>query len=164
MAYYIPNPNIFRPEEIFPPWIVDQYRDKNKNINKTIWRLTDSRLLWTAVQLRGLFGKMTVNNYLWGGSNDERGYRDPIRLIDIKHFKQTGVIRASWSSFTSQHCFGRALDSTFKNYLVKDIIKYIMTNNERNEFKYIMAIEKETRWFHFDIRNFKIANQRFFIF
>lgn len=164
MNCYIPDPKIFRPQEIFPPWIIKKYTDDNDQLRPTIWRLMDSRVLWTAIQLRKLFGPMIINDYAWGGKNKNRGYRDPIALIDQMHFSKTGIIRASWSSFTSQHCHGRALDGTFKNNLAEEVRKYIIRHEDRDEFKYITAIEKEVSWFHFDSRNYKNGDQRFFLF
>lgn len=164
MNCYIPDPKIFRPEEIFPIHIIQQYTDKNGNLNVSIWRLMDARTLWTAVRLRKLFGTMIINNYLWGGQNHNRGYRDPISLIDYGHFKQTGEIIAQWSSFTSQHCYGRALDSSFKNILAQDVRKYIIQHSNMDAFKFITAIEKEVSWFHFDTRNFQSGSDRFFLF
>ena len=162
--FYIPPPKIFVPQEIFPPHVIAKHTDKNGDIDNVIWRLMDPRCLWSAVQLRDQFGPMTVNNYLWKGENKNRGYRDAISLIDQEYFKQTGIIRASWSSFTSQHCFGRALDSSFKNILVKEVRSYIIVNRKREYFKYITAIEKEVPWLHFDTRNFRLGNERIFIF
>ena len=164
MSFFIPDHKIFKPQEIFPPHIIDKFTNKNGYINVTIWRLMDSRVLWTAQELRGLFGPMTINDYLWGGKFDDRGYRDPISLIDKDYFIKTGDIIASWSSLTSQHCYGRALDSSFKNLLAEEVRSYIIKNNWRNEFKYITAIEKGVSWLHFDSRNFKNGNERFFIF
>lgn len=161
---YIPPVKLFKPQEIFPPHIIDKYTDRNGNIDKQIWRLMDSRALWTIVQLRNLFGPMTMNDYLWGGNNKNRGFRDPISLIDLDKYNETGVISASWSSFTSQHCFGRAGDSKFKKILAEEVRQYIIQNSGKEEFKFITAIEKEVSWFHFDIRNFKLQDQRFFIF
>jgi len=164
MQYYIPSPKIFKPQEIFPPHIIDKYTNKSGDIYQAIWRLMDSRTLWTAVKLRELFGTMIINDYLWGGHNLNRGFRDPITLIDKNHFIQTGEIIAEWSSFTSQHCFGRALDSSFKKVLAENVRVYIIQNKGRDEFKYITAIEKEVSWLHFDVRNFKNGHERFFIF
>ena len=161
---YIPDQKIFEVQEFFSPQIIANHSDKYGNVNKSIWRLMDSRVLWTAVQLRNEFGTMIINDYLWNGSNFNRGYRDPISLIDNNHFIQTGEIIAEWSSFTSQHCFGRALDSKFKKVLVDEVRKYIIDNDGKDIFKYITAIEKEVSWLHFDTRNYKIKNERFFIF
>lgn len=162
--FFIPDPKIFTPEEIFPPHIIAAHTDKNGNIGKHIWRLMNSRILWTAVQLRGLFGTMIINDYPWGGKNSNRGYRDPISLIDVNHFMKTGDIRAQWSSFTSQHCFGNGIDSTFKKILAHEVRKYIIDHSTKDEFKYITAMEKEVTWLHFDGRNFTNGNDKIFIF
>jgi|GEM_PF-477956 len=164
MQHFIPDQRIFKPQEIFPPHIIKQHLREGDWIDPQIWRLMDSRVLWTAEQLRKLFGPMIVNDYMWGGVFDDRGYRDPMTLIDHAYYKESGEIRASWSSFTSQHCSGRALDSSFKNILAVDVRSYIISNQNKEEFKYITAIEKEVSWFHFDVRNFKAGDARFFLF
>ena len=124
----------------------------------------DSRVTWTAVQLRKLFGTMICNDYLWGGKNTNRGFRNMIELIDWEYYKQTGEIITFFSSITSQHCYGRGLDSTFKKILVKDVRDYIIKHNDKEEFKYITALEKDVPWLHFDVRNFQMLDKRFFIF
>lgn len=162
--FYIPPEKYFKVEEFFSPDIVQNHIDDHGNLDVQIWRLMDSRILWTATQLRKLFGTMYINDYLWDGRNKNRGYRDPISLIDQDHYKKTGAIVASWSSFTSQHCLGNALDSSFKNHLAQEVRSYIIANKEKDSFKYITAIEKEVQWVHCDCRNFKNGDDRFFIF
>lgn len=162
--FYIPSVEVFRPEEFFPPHIVKKHTDKNGNIQPWIWRLMDSRVTWTSVKLRQRFGCMIMNDYLWGGQNENRGFRDPISLIDWDEYKETSIIKASWSSFTSQHCFGRAGDSKFKETLAEEARQYIIKHKGEDDFKHITAIEKGVTWLHFDVRNFKVADQRFFIF
>lgn len=161
---YIPPVKYFKPQEFFPPHIVKMHTGKSGVIDDTIWRLIDSRMPWTAVQLRLQFGPMIINDYLWGGKNKNRGYRDPLSLIDQDHYVKTGAIIASWSSFTSQHCLGNALDSSFKNHLAQDVRSYIIANKGKESFKYITAIEKEVSWLHIDSRNFMHGDDRFFIF
>lgn len=161
---YIPPSYFFRPEEFFPPHIISQYKEANGYIMPSIWRLMDDRVLWTAVQLRKLFGVMIINDYTFGGNNENRGFRDFTTLIDTQKFFKTGKIIASWSSFTSQHCFGRAIDSKFKNLFAGEVRDYIIKHSSKEEFKFITAMEKEVTWLHFDVRNFKTKDERFFIF
>ena len=161
---FIPSAKVFRPEEIFPPWICDRERDDNGRIRERIWRLMDGRILWTVVQMRDRYdSSVTVNDYLWGGGNDERGYRDPTRLIDLEHFKKTGEIIADWSSFYSQHCLGNALDCIFKKISAEEIRQDIIANSELEVFKYITGIEKGVSWLHIDSRN-HTGRSRFIIF
>jgi len=162
--FYIPPKKYFKPQEFFPPHIVQAHTGPGGAILPHIWRLMDSRIVWTAVELRKQFGTMIINDYLWGGKNKNRGYRDPISLIDQDHYMATGEIIASWSSFTSQHCLGNGVDSSFKNHLAEDVRSYIIANSESESFKYITAIEKEVEWLHIDSRNFKNGDERFFIF
>ena len=151
------TPKYFSIEEIFPKNLVKQGN------HKQLWRLMDDRILWTADQLRKLFGTIIINDYMWGGKNQYRGFRDFQALIDLDYLSEHLDIIPKWSSFTSQHCFGRALDCKFKNELVQDVRSFIIKNEDREEFKYITAIEKEVSWLHIDVRNYA-GMHRFFIF
>ena len=160
--FYIPKH--FPPQEFFPKKLIEQYSTP-KGVKDLIWTLMDSRLLWTADQLRIEFGSMVINDYLYGGKNQYRGYRPAIELIDTKKFKETGEIIPLFSSFTSQHCNGRALDGSFKNILAQDVVKYIIKHPTKDIFKFITGIEKEVNWLHVDTRNFiPTTENRFYLF
>lgn len=160
--YY--TPKYFHPKEIFSKKVVNQHSIGDNNIFNSIWRLMDSKTLWTLDRLREQFGETIVNDYKWDGIYQQRGYRDFLELLDITYFQLTGKFRTTFSSFTSQHCFGRAIDSNFKNESVQDVRRYIIKNKKKDIFKYITAIEKDVSWFHFDTRNFKKEENGFLIF
>ena len=111
-------PEYFIPEELFTKKTISDHT-KNGIIADTIWRLIDSRVTWTADQLRKRFGSISINDYKFGGQAQYRGYRPVIELIDKEQLHITGQITPTFSSFTSQHCFGRALDLIPKKSLHK---------------------------------------------
>lgn len=144
-------PKYFTPEELFPKQVI-QNHTLNGKIKSSIWRLIDSRVAWTADQLRKLFGPLTVNDYKFGGPNQYRGLRPAQELIDWEHYNQTGELKTIFSSFTSQHCFGRALDMVSKSVSAEEI-RVDIKKNPRTEYQHITAIEDGVSWLHFDVRN-----------
>lgn len=100
--------------------------------------LMDDRILKTADDLRDRFGKITVNNYEWGGQYKESGLRS-----------FTTVTGAKWS----QHRFGRAIDCKFAYSAPEEVYDYIRANPE--EFPGITTlenIEATPTWLHVDCR------------
>ncbi|MEY8247318.1 MAG: D-Ala-D-Ala carboxypeptidase family metallohydrolase [Bermanella sp.] len=100
------------------------------------WGLLDERALITLDALRKRFGPITVNDWAWGGVNQYRGLREPGCQIGATY---------------SQHRFGRAFDCIFKNTSAQAVREYIMADPD--EFPYISALELNTSWLHFDVRN-----------
>ncbi|MGD9156793.1 MAG: hypothetical protein PVG39_00165 [Desulfobacteraceae bacterium] len=147
--YY--KPKHFVVEEIFPPGIIAEHNSIGKL--DQIWRLMDWRVLWTQDQLRERYGSMICNDYLWGGSNQYRVYRPAIGLIDWDYFRRFREVKAKWSSFTSQHCFGRASDSKFKKVTTEEVRQDIKRNPDHEAFRYITAVEDKVSWLHFDTRS-----------
>jgi len=101
------------------------------------WSLLDERALKTLDKLREVFGSVTVNDWLWGGSNEFRGFREPSCKVGAKY---------------SQHRFGRAFDCKFRSVSADEVREYILQNP--NEFPYIASIEMNVSWLHFDVRNY----------
>jgi hypothetical protein len=102
------------------------------------WQLIDDRLLFTIDSLRALYGSITINNYNWGGN------------------RQWSCLRTSDSPYYSpysQHSFGRAADCIFKNVSTDKVRQDILKNPDKEEFKYINAVELKVSWLHVDIRN-----------
>lgn len=154
--YYVPQ--YFKAYEIFPPKIFQKHLVNSSigAVSDSIWRLMDRRILWTVDQLRKIHGPMIVNDYFWGGNNLYRGFRPVEDLIDYKGYQKNGVIVAKWSSLTSQHCFGRAIDCKFKQRTAEEVRQHIRDNPFLPHYKYITAIEDGVSWFHFDVRNWNI--------
>jgi len=102
------------------------------------WELLDNRLLITLDALRVKFGKMTINNYKFGGERKWSGLRTP---------------DSPWYSTYSQHTYGRAADIIFEDYTADQIRKQILDNPDSPAYDYITAMEEDTSWVHIDMRN-----------
>lgn len=153
-------PKYFKAEEIFPKLVIVANHGKMDQI----WRLMDYRVLWTLDMLREYFGTAVCNDYQWGGKNSYRVYRPAIDLIDVEHIKQTGDIKPAWSSFTSQHCFGRAADCKFAFVTAADVRLDIRRYPMADRYKYITAIEDNVSWLHFDVRNWSVQKHGILFF
>lgn len=156
--YHIPE--FFKPEEIFSKAVIEV---EGKN-NPGIWRLMDSRVLWTADQLRLHFcgnqkknspDIMIVNDWSWGGKLQLRGFRD--LWYDI-------ILPQELYSVTSQHVYGRALDFHFKHTTAEEVRQDIKRYKGAERYKYITAIEDKTEWIHFDSRNWDTNRSGLLIF
>ena len=134
--YY--KPKYFKPQELFSKKVFAREETKGEQI----WRLMDYRILWTADRLRERFGKMTINDWLWGGGLQLRGYRD--MMLDLF---------GTDYSMTSQHAFGRAIDYNFESVSVEEVIQDILGDPWKPEYKYITGLEVDTTWVHNDTRS-----------
>ena len=159
--YY--KPKYFEPEEIFSKLVVENHTVRNKSgersyIDNSIWRLMDERILKTLDLLRMDYGPVIVNDYKWGGQNQYRGYRPAIELIAHSESMIDGKFIPKFSSFTSQHCHGRAIDCKFK-YHEAEYIRYQIKNDQSFiTFSHITAVEKDVSWLHFDVRPWNKTN------
>jgi len=130
------QPMYFRIEELVSPEIINTPPfDSRKDL---LWWLFDDRILITADRLRGRYGRMLCNTWLWGGSTKYRGFRPSGCPVGSK-----------WS----QHKFGRALDLVPLDTGVDDIRANIINGEDREAHKYVTAIELKVSWLHLDCRN-----------
>lgn len=122
----------FQIEELVPEEI---YNQAEKEIY--LWWIFDDRALFVLDMLREEYGKMLVNDWIWGGERHMAGFRP-------------------WGSEVgstfSQHHFGRAFDVLPQETQLKTIRDDIRT------FKFwwmkkITGLELKVSWLHFDIRN-----------
>ena len=121
----------FEIHELVPPKVYYHRRER-------AWELIDDRVLITLDRLRERFGRMTVNNYVWGGEREWSGLRTP----DSPYF-----------SPNSQHTFGRAMDCLFDDIKPHNIRAQMLGSPNDETFEYITAIEMNVGWLHFDVRN-----------
>ena len=156
------KPKYFREEEFFSPSVIAE--EIKKGSFGTIWRLIDSRIIWTADKIREHFcgiGKtgnvdvMIMNDYLWGGKNKYRGYRS----IDIDIIRDKNKF-----SQTSQHCFGRGIDYKFKHTTVDEVRNDILNNQDEERYQYITAVELDVTWNHNDVRSWNKGLSGIFAF
>jgi len=122
-------PKHFRIEELVSKTVFRKYGQQS-------WQFFDDRALKTLDRLRERFGQATVNDWLWDGVNDSRGYRDPDDPV---------------GAFRSAHKRGQAFDVVFKEIPAAEVREYILRNPD--EFHFINAIEANVPWLHFDCRN-----------
>lgn len=121
----------FEIHELVPREVYDIRGDK-------AWELLDDRFLITLDRLRERYGKMKMNDYIWGGGNQWRGLRTP----DSPYFSQY-----------SQHTFGRAGDPIFAEVTAEQVRTDLLANPDDECFEHIMSVELGVSWFHFDVRN-----------
>ena len=123
----------FAIEELVPPQVA---ADRGQRA----WQLLDPRALVTQDRLRERYGRMTVNNYKFGGDRQWSGLRTP---------------DSPWYRTYSQHSFGRAFDNIFSDVTVDEVREDILANPDDKTFEYIMRVEMKTSWLHYDVANCK---------
>ena len=124
----------FKIEELVPPELFEQYKDAPYKL----WWVFDDRALYIADRLREDYGPMICNDWLWGGSRTDSGFR-PFDAGD-------------YAAGLSQHKFGRAFDFIPKNIHPDEIRKDILSD-KRPYMEKIMGLELNISWLHFDTRN-----------
>lgn len=139
MQYYIPN------NFVLQELVSEQAYYLYKNRQHILWQQFDPRALYSLDMLReyvvnnGIAKSVLVNTWLWGGSRQFSG----LRLPGDSHYSKT-----------SQHSHGRGIDFTWANIDTEAIREIIIKNPQKEEFKFITCIEKDTpTWVHMDTRN-----------
>jgi hypothetical protein len=119
-------------------------------ISKDIWDkygynalwFIDNRIIETCQKLRDNLGiPLTINDWYYGGSRHESG----LRVDGMKNY-----------SPTSQHTFGRAVDIISKDMTAQEMRQHIYDN--KYEYPYIKAIERDVSWLHIDCRSTNSKN------
>ena len=121
----------FKIEELVPEDLFN-YFEHSQHI---LWGLLDYKALQTLVSLREKFGKITVNDWCFGGNLQYRGFRPGNCNIGADF---------------SQHKLGNAFDCSFEDYTAEEVREYVLNHPE--EFPHITSIEMGVSWFHFDCR------------
>jgi uncharacterized protein YcbK (DUF882 family) len=122
----------FSIHELVPPEIYEKFGER-------AWMFIDPRLVLLIHQLREEFGRVSVNDYYWGGNRVASGLRVPTS----PHY-----------SPTSQHSHGRAVDMIFNDISASDVRKR-MTENPEKWLAIVPSItlESDVSWVHVDVRN-----------
>lgn len=123
----------YRPKHFALKELVDP--ETYAKLGDRAWIVLDPRALATLDQLRKRFGSCTVNNWHSGGAHKYRGFRPP---------------QCTVGAALSQHRFGRAFDCSF-NTSAHVVREYVLDNWA--EFPYLMTLEDEVSWVHFDVRD-----------
>ena len=121
--------------DLMPIEVYEQ--ETNKQI---LWNVFDPLAILSLDALWELFGPIEVNNWVVGGSNHYRGFR-----------QDDCTIGAKWS----QHKYGRAFDCTFKMgpsaEHARTRLKTLGIEARRVlGLQHIRRIENKVTWFHFD--------------
>ncbi len=78
---------------------------------------------------------ITINNWLWGGPFQERGYRGPSSSI--------GALK-------SYHKRGMAFDFDVKDMTAEEVRREIIDNQENEHLRLIQRMERAVTWCHVD--------------
>ena len=121
----------FKVHEFVPKELYAKYGDGS-------WRFVDARLIATMDVIKKRFSKGTIeiNNYMFGGSREWSGIRNP---------------KSSWFSEYSMHTFGNALDFIASDYTAEEIRNDIIENP--NIYPHVKGLELGKSWVHLDVRN-----------
>lgn len=104
-------------------------------------RFLDNRILETLDIIREILGvPMVVNDWYWGGNNQQRGLRTNICQI----VKSKGN-----ELYLSNHCFGRAIDAVSAKMSAEEMRKKIILNAYK--LPYPIRLEAGVSWLHFDL-------------
>lgn len=99
--------------------------------------------------MRGRFGVTYLNNWIDGGKADSRGFRAP-----------TDREGASMS----QHRFGRATDTTYKNVTAEEVREDIKKNWKELYLPLgVTCIEDNVSWLHADFRYIQYQKELFIV-
>jgi hypothetical protein len=128
------TPKFFMLQELLPK----EFYDKHKSRGQNLWFLFDPRILMVADALRNRYGKMRVNNWVFGGELHFRGFRPFDTKIGSKF---------------SQHKRGAAIDCDFNDIAVEEVRQDIISGVARGAIRLITCVELDTSWLHVDVRN-----------
>ena len=129
------KPKGFQLQELIPKLEYENYSQIYSE--NQLWGIFDNRALWTLEQLKRRYNTTILNDYLWGGINQYRGWRPSDCKI---------------GALLSQHKFARAFDCKFKDYPAEEVRENIKKRPFDEAFKHITCVEDGTSWLHFDCR------------
>jgi len=119
------------------------------------WELIDSRLIETNDALRERFGPMIINTWHSPTLIRAFGLREWSGLRIASYYKtENGTghdMYRRYDQSLSQHKYGRASDSLFRDVTGQEVREYVLANPF--EFPHLTALEDRTTWFHGDVRN-----------
>lgn len=121
------------------------------------WRFFDTDALHCLLVVRRELDKpITVNNWMWGGSFDERG---------LRHNRSDMVIRKD-RPYLSAHLMGKAFDFDVKGMKANDVRKWILDHEHLFPCKIRLENRlngKHISWVHLDTVDEK-TNPKVYIF
>ena len=124
----------FKPYEVVSKLVYTKYRDESI-------KFMDNRLLETLDVIREILGvPLVINDWYWGGKNQQRGLRENICQI-VKSKGNT--------LYLSSHCFGRAFDAVSAKMSAEQMRKKIVDNAYK--LPYPIRMESNVTWLHVDL-------------
>lgn len=130
----------FQLEEIVRDDVIIQYgRDTNLLLSRF-----DPRLLETIVFIREELAPITINDYAWGGSLDERGLRD----------NDGPMVRGKGRPYLSAHVLGAAFDFDVEGMTANEVRAWLKENADKLPYK--IRLERKYNgnyisWVHLDV-------------
>jgi hypothetical protein len=145
----------FKLQELVSKVVYDRY-------GEDAWYVFGTDILQCLLLIRvGLGKSITINDWLWGGTNHQRGYRENLSKI-VKDKTEDGVL------YISGHVLGCALDLHVKGMIAEDVRTWILANQEifpckiRLEHRKLSTGEFIT-WVHIDTKYYE-GNPKVYLF
>ena len=133
----------FKIEELVPKDTFEKYGDD-------CWKYFTDNSLRMLDGVREFFEKpVTVNNWLWGGNLQYRGYRPPDCPIGAPF---------------SYHKSGRAFDFDVKGMSAEEVRRHILDNQDDLLLIWIERMEKDVSWVHVDTGSLPTGKGRIYLF
>lgn len=133
-------PEHVKPVECFPPTMKREIR----LLGDRIWDYFDPTVLITIDCLRKRYGTVILNT--WGLSKNMQA------KYGFHQFRGYRPLDCTTGAKLSQHKLGKAADPVFVLVASADIRADILADPFHDDFKYIMSLEMEVSWMHFDTR------------
>ena len=114
------------------------------------WTLIHPDLVLSIDGVREFFNApVTINNWIFGGNFQYRGYRGPQCQIGAEH---------------SYHKRGMAVDLDIKGYDAEETRRIIIENKNNPLFSYIQRMEDNVTWVHIDLGQIPLNKSRIYLF
>ena len=124
----------FKPYEIVSKTVYTIYRDESI-------KFMDNRLIETIDVIREILGvPLVINDWYWGGKNQQRGLRE----------NTCQIVKSKGNTlYLSSHCFGRAFDAVSAKMSAENMRKKIVDNAYK--LPYPIRMESNVTWLHVDL-------------
>lgn len=124
----------FKPYEVVSKTVYTIYRDESI-------KFMDNRLLETLDVIREILGvPLVINDWYWGGKNQQRGLRE----------NTCQIVKSKGNTlYLSSHCFGRAFDAVSAKMSAEQMRKKIVDNAYK--LPYPIRMESNVTWLHVDL-------------
>lgn len=129
----------FRIEEFVSKAVFDALGEK-------AWALLDPRLIQTMDLIKEVVGdrSVTINNWLWGGSFSQRGFRENTSQI-VTDKTKAGKL------YLSAHTVGMAADFDIKGFTAEQVRNLLVLLECTIPYK--IRLEDGVSWVHLDVRD-----------